>query len=66
MEKLRIAVIGAGRLGGFHAQKIAARDDLELTAVVDPVPASRNQVAAACHTTPLADYRDCSAGSTPQ
>ena len=58
MEKLRIAVIGAGRLGGFHAQKIAARDDLELAAVVDPVPGNRNQVAAACHTTPLADYRE--------
>jgi predicted dehydrogenase len=56
MSKLRIAVIGAGRLGGFHAQKLAARDDVELAAVVDPVAESRNRVAAQCHTTPLAEY----------
>ena len=30
MTKLRIAVIGAGRLGGFHAQKLAARKTLNL------------------------------------
>ena len=56
MNKLRIAVIGAGRLGGFHAQKLAARDDVELVAVVDPLPASRDRVAAECHTEALADY----------
>ena len=37
--------IGAGRLGGFHAQKIAARDDLNFVGVVDPDPASRRRVA---------------------
>ena len=58
MNKLRMAVIGAGRLGGFHAQKLARRDDVELVAVVDPLPASRNRVAAECHTEPLADYAD--------
>ena len=56
MQKLRIAVIGAGRLGGFHAQKLAARDDVELMAVADPLPANRNRVAAECHTEALADY----------
>jgi predicted dehydrogenase len=56
MKKLRIAVVGAGRLGGFHAQKLARRDDVELVAVVDPLPASRNRVAAECHTEALADY----------
>jgi predicted dehydrogenase len=56
MKKLRIAVVGAGRLGGFHAQKLAARDDVELVAVVDPIPASRDRVAAQCHTEALADY----------
>ena len=35
-----MAVIGAGRLGGFHAQKLARRDDVELVAVVDPVEAA--------------------------
>ena len=43
-----MAVIGAGRLGGFHAQKLAARDDVELVAVVDPLPANRQRVAAEC------------------
>jgi predicted dehydrogenase len=56
MNKLRMAVIGAGRLGGFHAQKLAQRDDVELLAVVDPLPASRHRVAAECHTEARADY----------
>lgn len=56
MKKLRIAVIGAGRLGGFHAQKLAARKDVELVAVVDPVAAQCEKVAAQCGTKPLADY----------
>ena len=34
-----IAVIGAGRLGGFHAQKLARRDDVTLAAVVVTGPA---------------------------
>jgi predicted dehydrogenase len=55
-KKLRIAVIGAGRLGGFHAQKIAARNDLEFAAVVDPLAANRDRVAAACHAEALAEY----------
>jgi len=57
VKPLRLAVIGAGRLGGFHAQKAAAHPDIELVAIVDPVPAARNRVAAECHTRPLADYR---------
>jgi predicted dehydrogenase len=58
MNKLRMAVVGAGRLGGFHAQKLAARKDVELAAIVDPVPANREKVAAACHTEARADYAD--------
>jgi predicted dehydrogenase len=56
MSKLRVAVVGAGRLGGFHAQKLAARNDVELLAVVDPLAANRERVAAQCHTEPFADY----------
>lgn len=56
MNKLRIAVIGAGRLGGFHAQKLAQREDVELVAVVDPIAANRNRVAAECRTHARADY----------
>jgi predicted dehydrogenase len=57
MKRLKIAVIGAGRLGGFHAQKLAACDDVELTAVVDPLAENRNRVAAQCRTTALGDHR---------
>lgn len=56
MTKLRIAVVGAGRLGGFHVQKLSARDDVEIVAVVDPVRENRNRVAAECHAEPKADH----------
>ena len=57
MRKVRTAVIGAGRLGGFHAQKLAAMESVDLVAVVDPVAAQRSRVAAECRTQPLADHR---------
>ncbi|MCE5301706.1 MAG: Gfo/Idh/MocA family oxidoreductase [Planctomycetaceae bacterium] len=56
MSPLRFAVIGAGRLGGFHAQKLAARKDVALTAIVDPVPSARQRVAEACGATALPDF----------
>jgi predicted dehydrogenase len=55
VSRLRLAVVGAGRLGGFHAQKIAARDALELVAVADPLAASREALAAQCRTRAVAD-----------
>lgn len=56
MTQLKVAVIGAGRLGAFHAQKLAADPDAELVAVVDPLPDRRRAVAEACRTQALADY----------
>jgi len=56
VRKLRVAVIGAGRLGGFHAQKLARFSDADLVAVVDPVEESCRRVAAACGTQGLADH----------
>jgi predicted dehydrogenase len=58
VQKLRMAVVGAGRLGGFHAQKLAQRDDVALVAVVDPVAANRQRVAAECRAEGRADYAD--------
>jgi predicted dehydrogenase len=55
VRKLRLAVVGAGRLGGFHAQKIASLASVELVAVADPLAASRNALAAQCHTRAVAD-----------
>ncbi|MGA2797021.1 MAG: Gfo/Idh/MocA family oxidoreductase [Thermoguttaceae bacterium] len=57
MKKLKIAVIGAGRLGGFHAQKLAKMPEEDLAAVVDPLPANRQRVASECRCPALADYR---------
>ena len=45
MNKVRIAVVGAGRLGGFHADKIAASEQSELAGVYDPVPAAARRLA---------------------
>ncbi len=58
MSRLRVAVIGAGRLGGFHAQKLAQNEHAELVAVVDPQPAPRCRLAAECRAEPLADCRE--------
>jgi predicted dehydrogenase len=55
---LRVAVIGAGRLGGFHAQKLAALPNVELVGVVDPLPANRNGIAEKLHTGSYASHRE--------
>jgi predicted dehydrogenase len=55
-NKLRVAVIGCGRLGGFHAQKLAGRSDVTLVAAVDPIAANRQRVATECHTEARRDY----------
>ena len=55
---LRIAVIGAGRLGGLHAQKLAAFDDVQLVAVVDPVAEQRDRLAAALGVRAVADHHE--------
>ena len=58
MKKLRIGVVGAGRLGGFHAQKLAAHEGVELVAVADPLAEARQRLAAQCHTQAAADPRE--------
>jgi predicted dehydrogenase len=42
---LKIGIIGAGRLGSFHADKAAAHSGVELVGVVDPCNAARNNLA---------------------
>lgn len=54
---LRIAVIGAGRLGGFHAQKLAGMANVDLVGVVDPLAANRDRLAAELHTASLPSHR---------
>jgi len=35
VKKLRVAVIGVGYLGRFHAQKLASMENVELVGMVD-------------------------------
>ncbi len=55
---LRAAVIGAGYLGNFHAQKYAALEDVELVGVVDTDRARAEEVAQRVGSVAYADYRD--------
>ncbi|GAB6164188.1 Gfo/Idh/MocA family oxidoreductase [Thermostilla marina] len=55
MRKLRIGVVGCGRLGGFHAQKLAAMKDVDLVGVVDPVPQRAAKLADECDTIALSE-----------
>ncbi len=45
MEKVRLGVIGTGRLGGFHASKAAANPEVDFIGVTDVCEANRRQVA---------------------
>ena len=44
-EKIKIAVIGAGHLGRFHARLLAKHPAYELSAIVDPSASARESVA---------------------
>jgi predicted dehydrogenase len=54
-KPLNVAVLGAGYLGRFHAQKYAALDDVDLVAVVDTDPARARAIADECGGEPLTD-----------
>jgi predicted dehydrogenase len=58
MSSIRVAVVGVGYLGRFHAQKYAALAECELVAVVDSHAAARDAVAAELGVPGLADYRE--------
>ena len=57
MTRVKVAVVGCGHLGTIHARLLAARADVDLVAVVDPVPESRQRVAEAHGCQPLAEPR---------
>lgn len=58
MSSLRTAVIGAGYLGRFHAEKYASLPHSTLVAVVDPRAEARDALAAQLGVRAVADYRD--------
>ncbi len=55
---MRTAVIGAGYLGRFHAQKYAASPGCELIGIADPSAVARNAVSAELGVPAYADYRE--------
>ncbi len=57
MTKLRFAVIGAGRMGSFHAKKLASMADVELAAVIDPNADAAESLARSLGTVARTDYR---------
>ena len=62
MQRTRVAVIGAGYLGRFHAQKYASLEGCKLVAVVDPRADVCESVAAELCTTPLAGHQSLLGG----
>ena len=57
MAKLRIAVIGVGYMGRFHAEKLAASANAELVAVADADAARAAEIASALGCRHATDYR---------
>ncbi|MDD2463799.1 MAG: Gfo/Idh/MocA family oxidoreductase [Desulfobulbus sp.] len=53
---VKVAVIGVGYLGRFHAQKYAAMENVELVGVADADPARAKQVAEEVGTQAYSDY----------
>jgi predicted dehydrogenase len=58
MTPLRTAVIGAGYLGRFHAEKYAQQSHSQLIAVVDPRAEAREALATQLGVRAIADHRD--------
>ena len=58
MTRLRCAVVGAGYLGRFHAQKYAGLARCELVGVADPSAAARERIAAELGVAVHADHRE--------
>lgn len=55
---LRVAVVGVGHLGRIHARILAAREDVDLVAVVDRDEARAGEIAAQLGTRPLGGIED--------
>ncbi|HEY7754076.1 MAG TPA: Gfo/Idh/MocA family oxidoreductase [Steroidobacteraceae bacterium] len=62
MMPLRCAVIGAGYLGRFHAQKYAAIAGCTLAGVADPSAEARARIAAELGVPVFADHRELLGG----
>ncbi len=57
MEKIRVGVIGVGRLGAEHARIYSAMEEAELAGAADIDPARGAEIAGKCGTAYFPDYR---------
>ena len=57
-DAVRVAVIGVGYLGRFHAQKYARLPEANLVSIVDTDPTRARSVAEEVGAKPAADYRE--------
>ncbi len=58
MKRVKVAVVGVGYLGGFHAKKYAAMSDVDLIGVVDIDKKRVLQIAQDVGSKPYIDYRE--------
>ena len=58
MRQLRVAVVGAGYLGRFHAQKFHSITAVDLVGICDVNAEAGEDVARTTDTAYYADYRD--------
>ncbi len=58
MKKLRVAVIGTGYLGKFHAEKYAQMDEVELIGIVDIDQSVSEKIAKKFNTAVYTDHRE--------
>lgn len=62
MNRLRVAVVGAGHLGRIHTRLACARQDIEFLGIVEPIAATRERVCAEFKTPGFAtvdEIADC-------
>jgi len=57
-ERLRVGVIGCGRMGAFHIRNYAQLDCADLVAVADPDPLARERALAGSPALQFSDWRD--------
>jgi len=58
VKRVKVAVVGVGYLGGFHAKKYAAMSDVDLIGVVDIDKKRVLQIAQDVGSKPYIDYRE--------
>lgn len=58
MNRLKLAVIGAGHLGRIHARLLTQANDVDLVAIADPVADARAELSETLGVDTTSDYRE--------